>query len=74
MENGKKLLLFLKPDLAAKILNESKIISFKKGTEILREHQSIKELPVVISGIVKVFSLSIISGTWSCSTPLAICF
>lgn len=56
MEYTKKLLSFLKPGLVEPILTESKIITFKKGTEILRKHQSIKELPIVLSGIVKVFS------------------
>jgi len=56
MEVDKKLLSFLNPDLADKMLKESKVLTFKKGTEILREHQSIKELPIVISGIVKVYS------------------
>lgn len=56
MEVDNKLLSFLKPDLVDKILKESKMLTFMKGTEILREHQSIKELPIVISGIVKVYS------------------
>jgi len=56
MEVDNKLLSFLKPDLVDKILKESKMLTIMKGTEILREHQSIKELPIVISGIVKVYS------------------
>jgi CRP/FNR family transcriptional regulator len=42
MEFDKKILSFLKPDLVDKILNESAIEEFPKGTEILREKQYIK--------------------------------
>jgi CRP/FNR family transcriptional regulator len=56
MEFDKKILSFLKPDLVDKILNESAIEEFPKGTEILREKQYIKVLPVVIKGLIKVFS------------------
>lgn len=56
MEFDKKILSFLKPDLVDKILNESTIEEFPKGTEILRERQYIKVLPVVINGLVKVYS------------------
>lgn len=56
MEFDKKILSFLKPDLVGKILNESSIKEFPKGTEILREQQYIKVLPIVINGLVKVYS------------------
>lgn len=56
MEFDKKILSFLKPDLVEKILNKSSIQEFSKGTEILREQQYIKVLPIVISGLVKVYS------------------
>jgi CRP/FNR family transcriptional regulator len=52
----KKILSFLKPDLVDKILNESTINEFAKGTEILREQQYVKVLPIVINGLVKVYS------------------
>jgi CRP/FNR family transcriptional regulator len=56
MEFDKKILSFLKPDLIEKILQESSIKEFSKGTEILREQQYIKVLPLVVSGLVKVYS------------------
>lgn len=56
MEFDKKILSFLKPDLVGKILNESSIKEFPKGTEILREQQYVKVLPIVINGLVKVYS------------------
>lgn len=56
MEFDKKILFFLKPDLVDKILNESIISEFPKGTEILREEQYVKVLPIIIKGLVKVFS------------------
>ncbi len=56
MEFNKKILSFLKPDLVDKILNESSIKEFSKGIEILREQQYVKVLPIVINGLVKVYS------------------
>ena len=56
MEFDKKILSFLKPDLVDKILQESSIIDFPKGTELLREQQYVKVLPIVINGLVKVYS------------------
>ena len=55
MELDKKILSFLKPDLVDKILQESSIREFPKGTEILKEQQYIKVLPIVINGLVKVY-------------------
>ena len=51
-----KILSFLKPDLVEKILQESTIKEFPKGTEILREQQYIKVLPIVVNGLIKVYS------------------
>lgn len=56
MEFAKRILSFLKPELVDKILNESTFIEFPKGTEILREQQYVKVLPIVINGLVKVYS------------------
>ncbi len=56
MEFDKKILSFLKPDLVDKILKESSIKEFSKGMEILREQQYVKVLPIVINGLVKVYS------------------
>jgi len=49
-------LSFLEPELVSEILNVSTIKDFSKGTEILREEQYVKVLPIVIHGLVKVFS------------------
>ncbi len=56
MDFNIKILSFLQPELIEKILDSSKIIDFPKGTEILKENQYIKHLPVVIEGLVKVYS------------------
>lgn len=56
MELDRRILSFLKPDLVEKILQESTIKEFPKGTEILREQQYVKVLPLVVSGLVKVYS------------------
>lgn len=56
MAFDKKILSFLKPDLVDKILKESIIKEFPKATEILREQQYVKVLPIVINGLVKVYS------------------
>ena len=56
MDFDKSILSFLKPDLVDKILKESTIKEFEKGTEILREAQYVKVLPIVIEGLVKVYS------------------
>jgi CRP/FNR family transcriptional regulator len=56
MEFDKKILSFLKPDLVEKIIQESSIKEFTKGTEILREQQYVKVLPIVINGLIKVYS------------------
>ena len=56
MEFDKRILSFLKPDLVEKILQKSSIKEFPKGTEILREQQYVKVLPIVINGLIKVYS------------------
>ncbi|MEZ2414474.1 Crp/Fnr family transcriptional regulator [Muriicola sp. E247] len=56
MDFDKNLLSFLKPDLVDLILQESTIREIPKGTEILREQQYVKVLPIVIRGLVKVYS------------------
>jgi CRP/FNR family transcriptional regulator len=56
MAFDKKILSSLKPDLVDKILKESTIKEFPKGTEILREQQYVKVLPIVIDGLIKVYS------------------
>lgn len=56
MDFDKKILSFLKPELVDTILQASTIQEFPKGTEILREDQYIKVLPLVVSGLVKVYS------------------
>lgn len=56
MEFDKNILSFLKPDLVEKIFKESTVKEFPKGTEILRDHQYVKVLPIVLNGLVKVYS------------------
>jgi len=56
MEFDRRILSFLNPDLVDKILHESTIKEYRKGTEILREQQYVKVMPIVINGLVKVYS------------------
>ena len=56
MELDKNILSFLPKELQQKILSESTIQQFAKGTKILREQQYVKVLPIVIEGLVKVNS------------------
>lgn len=56
MEINRRILSFLKADLVEKILSASTIKEFSKGTEILREHQYVKVLPIVVNGLIKVYS------------------
>lgn len=56
MKFNKNILPFLKPELVEKILKESFIKEFSKGAEILREEQFVKVLPIVLDGLVKVYS------------------
>jgi CRP/FNR family transcriptional regulator len=56
MDFDKKILSFLTPELLQQVLQSSTIKDIPKGTEILREEQYVKELPIVIEGLVKVYS------------------
>ncbi|WP_111683381.1 Crp/Fnr family transcriptional regulator [Winogradskyella tangerina] len=56
MDFDKRILDFLKPPLLDKVLEQSLIKEFQKGTEILREEQYVKVLPIVLEGLVKVYS------------------
>ena len=56
MDFDKKILSFLRPELVDQIARESAVEKFPTGTEILREQQYVKVLPIVISGLVKVYS------------------
>jgi len=56
MDFDKSILSFLKPDLVDTILAEADIKFFPKGTELLREEQYVKVLPIVVDGLVKVYS------------------
>lgn len=56
MEFDKSVLGFIKSPLREKIIESSTLHHFPKGTEILREDQYVKVLPIVVSGLVKVYS------------------
>ena len=49
-------LSFLTPDLATEIFEKSSLELIPKGTEILRTEQYVKVLPIVIDGLIKVYS------------------
>ena len=56
MEIDKKQLSFFSPKLVEMFVEHCSIVEFSKGTQILRDEQYIKVLPIVVSGLVKVFS------------------
>lgn len=56
MENIKQYLSFLSPPLVDELLLSSTVQDIPKGTQIIRDEQYIKVIPIIISGLVKVFS------------------
>ncbi len=56
MPIDRKMLSFLGPELLDEIETNAIVREFPKGTEILREEQYIKVLPIVLKGLIKVFS------------------
>jgi CRP/FNR family transcriptional regulator, anaerobic regulatory protein len=56
MDFDEKLLPFFRPQLKEEIKKFGIIQEFEKGTEILREQQHIKMLPIMLKGLVKVYS------------------
>jgi len=56
MSFDRTLFPFFSKELIQELENNSIVKEFPKGTEILKEEQYIKVLPIVISGLVKVFS------------------
>ncbi len=56
MEFNEKLLPFFRPQLKEEIKKIGIVQEFEKGMEILREQQHIKMLPIVLNGLIKVYS------------------
>lgn len=56
MTDLEKSLSFLSPELREKVMASSQVMEIPKGTEILREGQYVKVIPIVLEGLVKVFS------------------
>ncbi|MFD1292515.1 Crp/Fnr family transcriptional regulator [Lutibacter holmesii] len=56
LEVIRKKLSFLSPNLLTEIENTSTIVSIEKNTELVREGQFIKVIPIVLEGLIKVFS------------------
>ncbi len=56
MRIDKDILSFLQPELRNRIADGAIVKEFPRGTEILREEQYVKVLPIVINGLVKVYS------------------
>lgn len=56
MTDLEKSLSFLSPELREKVVASSQVMDIPKGTEILREGQYVKVIPIVLEGLVKVFS------------------
>ena len=56
MEEIKKALAYLGEEVISEILDSSQVMEIPAGTEILREGQYVKVIPIVVSGLIKVFS------------------
>lgn len=56
MEHIEQILSIFNPELREKVLKEGQIQEIPKSVEILREEQYIKVLPIVLEGVVKVYS------------------
>jgi len=59
MENDieiRRALAYLSKDLVADILSVSTVQEIPKGTELLRDGQYVKVIPIVLNGLVKVFT------------------
>ena len=56
MSDLEKSLSFLSPELREKVVASSQVMEIPKDTEILREGQYVKVIPIVLEGLVKVFS------------------
>lgn len=56
MDYVRNRLSFLERDLLEEIIEQSSIVNIPRGTELLREHQYVKVLPIVIDGFIKVYS------------------
>lgn len=52
----KKYLSFIGPDLQQAFAKDGVIMDFESATEILREGQSVKMIPLVLEGLIKVFT------------------
>lgn len=52
----KKRFYYLGDDLMNKITEVSKIMKFPAGTELVKEGQYVKVIPIILSGLVKVFT------------------
>ena len=56
MKHIKDKISFLEPELVSQIVEVSSVKKILRGTKILKEGQYIKVLPIVLKGLVKVFS------------------
>lgn len=56
MKLDRRILPFFRAELLEEIEKQATVKEFPKGTEILREEQYIKVLPIVLKGLVKVFT------------------
>jgi CRP/FNR family transcriptional regulator len=56
LEFDRKILSFLKPKLLDNILDKSSVQEFEKGAELFKERQYVKVLPIILDGLVKVYS------------------
>jgi CRP/FNR family transcriptional regulator len=56
MKEISEMLSFLGPDLISEIENQCEIVDIPRDTVILREGQYVKVIPIVIDGLIKVFS------------------
>lgn len=73
---------FIEPKLREEILEYGKILEIKKGETIIREGQYLSELPIVLSGSIRVFHQSedreillyYVNPSYTCMMSLSACF
>ncbi len=78
----KKIDFITENELKEEILKHGEILSFKKGDVIVREGQYVKILPIVISGLIRVFQtkedreilLYYVEPSQTCMMSLSACF
>jgi len=77
-----KISLFTEPKLREELLKHCQLQTFKKGDVIVREGQYVKVVPIVVSGIIRVYQtkegreilLYYVEPKQTCMMSLSACF